>query len=375
MFIKHIRTFLPGLVLAVLLAGLSGCGSLLASSQAGASNAPDRVHIAIHALDPHVGKPVVTLTDVALVRHLYTTLVALSPLPQNSACTQELGPSYTLTFLRGGKTLTTASAQRYGCRRVSLAGEKQDRGATQAFWSQLDQAIFQATPVASPHQLAIQQTMQLDQPPQTAQIPSVETVQLLYHAILALPQASQNGGCFPASLPEYQLVFHAADQAIPSVLDETCHTISLEGNYQSRGGTFVMTDQFKQLFEQTLTTASFAPARPDRLILDVEPERGVARQSTIAGVGLRQQLYTKLFALPVGKAQPNCPPEEDKVAGKGKWYILTFTQWDLSVLVDVDAYEGSCRFLSLDAGQGMGAGQVLQGDGGFWDLVHQAANS
>jgi hypothetical protein len=52
-----------------------------------------------------------------------------------------------------------------------------------------------------------------------------------------------------------------------------------------------MTDQFKHLFEQTLSTASFVPARPDRLPLDLEPERGVARQSTIADAGLRLQLY------------------------------------------------------------------------------------
>ncbi|HEV2580305.1 MAG TPA: hypothetical protein VGT44_05585 [Ktedonobacteraceae bacterium] len=375
MVTKRIQTLLPCLALAALLAGLSSCGWQPASSQPGAKNEPDRVQIAIHALDLQAGKPVVTLTNVALVRQLYATLLALSPLPQNLACTADFGPSYTLTFLQGEKTLTTANAQRYGCRRVSLAGEQQDRGATQEFWAQLDQAIFQATPVARPQQLAIQRTLQLDQPPQTAQITSIETVQRLYNAILALPSFPSNGACSPASLPEYQLVFHTPDQAIPSVLDETCHTISLEGNYQSRSGTFVMTDQFTRLFEQTLATASFAPARPDRLTLDVEPARGVARQITIADAGLRQQLYAKLFALPVGKAQPDCPPVEDKVAGKGQWYVLTFTQWGLPVLVDVDAYEGSCLFLSLDAGQGMAGGQVLQWDAAFWNLVHQAANS
>lgn len=176
MFIKHIRAVLPSLALAALLAGLSGCGWQPASSQTGASNAPDRVRIAIHVLDSEAGNPVVTLTDVSLVRQLYTTVVALPPLPQNMACTDELGLSYTLTFLQGGKTLTTATAQRYGCRRVSLAGETQDRGANQAFWSQLDQAIYQATPVARPRQLALLHTLQLDQPPQTAQVTSVETV-------------------------------------------------------------------------------------------------------------------------------------------------------------------------------------------------------
>ena len=134
-----------------------------------------------------------------------------------------------------------------------------------------------------------------------------------------------------------------------------------------------MNGQFKQLFEQTMAAATFASARPDQLTLDLQPENGVARQSTIADAGLRQQLYTKIFALPVGRAQPNCPPRENKVAGK--WYMLSFTQWDLPVLVHVDAYEGSCMLVSLDVGQGTGMGQVLQGDGEFWDLVHQAANS
>jgi hypothetical protein len=136
-----------------------------------------------------------------------------------------------------------------------------------------------------------------------------------------------------------------------------------------------MNAQFKHLFEQTLAAASFVPARPDRLTLNLEPYRGITRLSTIADARLRQQLYTKIFALPAGKAQPNCPSGEDKLAGKGKFYVLSFTQWDLPVLVNVDAYEGSCRVLSLDADQGMGSGPVLQGDAAFWALVHQAAKA
>lgn len=374
MFIKQIRALLPALALAALLAGLSSCGWQAASSQAGASNTPDRAQIAIHTFEPDAGKPVLTLTDISLVRQLYTTLTALSPLPADAACTADLGPSYTLTFQQDGKTLTTATAQYYGCGRVSLSGEKQDRRASQNFWSQLNQAISQATPPARPTQLAILHTSRLDQPPQTAQITPVETVQRLYQAILALSSAPQNSNCIPESLHAYQLVFHAAKQAIPSVIDDKCNTISLEGNYKSRGGTFMMNSQFKQLFTQTLAAATFAPARPDQLTLEVQPARGAVQQSTITDAGLRQRLYAKIFALPTGKAQPNCPSGEDKVAGKGAWYVFSFTQWDLPVLVNVDAYEGSCTFVSLDAGQGMGAGQVLQGDGEFWSLVHQAAN-
>ena len=377
MFTRQIRTFLPSLALAVLLAGLSGCGQQPASFQAGVGNALDRVQIVASIPGLQGGKPAVTLTlmDVSLTQQLYSTIVALSPLPQNAACTADFGPSYTLTFLQGEKTLTTATAQRYGCGRVSLQGETQDRRASQGFWSQLDQAIYQATPVAKPERLAILHTLQLDQLPQTAQITSIETAQRLYDAILALPPAPQNGSCVPKVFYEYQLVFHSADQTVSSVLDKKCNTISLDGNYQSRGGTFMMNDQFKQLFQQILTTTTFAPAHPDQLTLNLQPSRGINRQITITDAGLRQQLFTKIFTLPAGKAQQDCPSGEDKVAGKGYWYTFSFTQWDLPVLVHADAYEGSCTFLSLDADGGMGMGQILQGDGAFWDLVHQAANA
>lgn len=140
MFTRYLRALLPGLALAVLLIGLSGCGSQAA--------APDRVQIASHLVDPQVTKPTVILTDASLVQQLYTTVVALPQLPQNTPCTDEFGPSYTLTFLLKGKTLTTVAAQRFGCGLVSLPGETQSRKATPTFWTQLDQAIGKARPVA-----------------------------------------------------------------------------------------------------------------------------------------------------------------------------------------------------------------------------------
>lgn len=375
---KRIPTLLPALLMAFLV-GLSGCG-MNARSQAadpGPGGSPDsvRINFGTPVLDVAQSKHVVTLNVITQVHHLYATIFALPPMPQNIACTADGGFPYTLTFQQGTKTLATVVAARNGCRPVSITGEPTDRQSTADFWSQLDQAIYQATPVARPEQLALLHTLRLDQPPQTAQITSVETVQRLYDAVLALSLAPRNGNCSPESLHEYQLVFHTADQAIPSVIDKTCNTISLEGNYQSRSGTFVMNDQFKQLFEQTLAVAHFAPARPDLLTLDFQPENGISRQGTIADAGLRQQLYTKIFTLPTGKAQPNCPSGEDKVNGKGKWYTFGFTQWGLPVLEPVDVYEGSCTLVSLDAGKGMGVGQILQGDGAFWDLVHRLENS
>ena len=66
MVTKHRQAFLLCLALAVLLAGLSGCGGPPASSQAGTRNVPDQVQIAIHVFDLQVGKTVVILTDVSL---------------------------------------------------------------------------------------------------------------------------------------------------------------------------------------------------------------------------------------------------------------------------------------------------------------------
>lgn len=374
---KPIPVFLPALLLTLLIV-LSGCGTNAGSQTAGPGGNPDSVRIDfdIPTLDTVQSKHVVTLKDAAQVQHLYTTIFALPAMPQHIACTSDGGVSYTLTFQQGTKTLATALAARFGCQPVSITGETTDRQSNTDFWSQVDQAIYRAEPVATPEQLAILHTLQLDQAPLVAQITSVETVQRLYNAVLALPLAPQNDSCSTESLHEYQLVFHTAEQAISSALDKTCNTITLVGNYQSRSGTFVMSDQFKQLFTQTLAATSFVPAHPDRLTLEIQPANGTSQQSTVADTGLRQQLYTKIFALPAGQAQPNCPSSEDKTAGKGTWYKLNFMQWDLPVLGPVDAYEGTCTLISLDAGgQGTGMGLVLQGDQAFWDLVHRLGNS
>jgi hypothetical protein len=90
MFTKQLRTYFPCLALMALLVGLSGCGWRSASAQARASNAPGRVRIALHVLDSQAGTPVVTLTDVALVRRLYTTVIALPP--RGVACLSLLIP-------------------------------------------------------------------------------------------------------------------------------------------------------------------------------------------------------------------------------------------------------------------------------------------
>src|SRR6266567_171803 len=150
-----------------------------------------------------------------------------TPAPGNTPRgTPERGPHYTLTFRQGTTTLVTVIAMRDGCRPVSIAGEGYDRQATAAFWTQLDQAIYAATPPANVQWFAIQRLLQAGQPPQTARITAASTTQRLYHAILALPLAGQ-GNIYADTSPAYQLVFHAAGQVIPSVISQKLGLVSL----------------------------------------------------------------------------------------------------------------------------------------------------
>lgn len=367
MSIKKALSFLPSLLLMGLLVGLYGCGPYSASQPA-PSGKPDKVQILIDAPQPEPAqeKPVVTLTDSALAQRLYATIYALPQMPAQRACTDELGPHYTLTFSQSGKTLVTVLAMRDGCRPVSIAGESPDRQGTQAFWSQLDTAIYVASPPANPDALAIEHALPSNQTPQTAQITSAETAQRLYNAIIALKWLPQGSACTDTGIPEYQLVFQAANQTIPAIMHNTCNSIDLEGAFHTRGGWYAMTDQFKQLFQQTIAGATFAPASPDQLMLSVQGA-STSSQAKVEDRQLMQHLYQKVFTLQPTQPQQNCPSGADKVAGIGKWYNLSFSQWSLPIL-QIGAYEGSCTSITFSLTQ-----QALQGDQEFWDLVHQAA--
>jgi hypothetical protein len=379
---KQTRRLVLGLALAAVFTIGSGCaGEQPSTSPVGAGrNAPDRVQIMIHLLQPPGGNnPVVTLTDVSRVQQLYSSVVGLPPLSDNAVCPTNRSLSYTLTFLREGDVLTTVSADSSGCGTVSIAGDKPDRQANQAFWSQLEHDITLAASAARPpDQLAILHRSQLDQPPQTALLTSTITVLRLYQAIRQLPSGPQYGSCAAESLPEYLLVFYSPEQTIPAVLNQTCQTIFLErGNFPSPIVTDVMTAPFEQLFEQTLAEASFAPARPDQLTVQMQMGSGAPRQITVTDASLRQQIYMTTFTLPTVTTPPNCPPYNENhntVAANGTWYTFEFRQWDLLTVALVDAYEGSCRLVFLDFGWGgISNGQILQADSAFWDLVHQAA--
>ena len=366
---KRSLSFLPSLLLLGCVIGLNSCAPGSASTPGSGNTSggkPTSMRIKTdEPLPPNAQpKPVVTLTDSVLAQQLYTTIYALPALPENQACTADLGPHYTLTFFQNAQTLVTVLAMRDGCHPVSIGGETGDRQGTPEFWNQLDQAIYHATPVAMPQQVAIAHMPDPAQPPQTALITSSEAAQRLYNAILALPLSASK--CADLSVPVYQLAFQTTDQTISAAISNTCNTVSLDGANQTRGGMYTMNDQFKQVFAAIVTGASFAPASPDQLTLAIQ-NAGTASQGKIDNVELRLRLYQKVFTLAPMQPQPDCPSSADKAAGKGTWYTFSFSQWGLPIL-QISAYEGSCTYVERSS-----TGQVLQGDQEFWDLVHQAA--
>jgi hypothetical protein len=312
----------------------------------------------------------VTLTDAAMVRQLYATIYALPDMPAQRVCTDERGPHYTLAFREGQTPIVTVQAHRDGCRPVIISGQTPERKGTSAFWTQLDQAIYMATPPATPERLAIEYTPQPGKAPESALITSAAIAQRLYNAILALPLVTPGQECQSILTPKYQFAFFAKDQTIPAMIHDSCHSISLEGAYQSRGGEYAMNAQFTQVLQATLAEAIFAPARPDHLSLNIETYGTTSREENISDARLMAALYDHVFTLGTESPQPGCPPDADKIARKGAYLTFSFTQWSLPLLW-VQIYEGSCAYAQISPT----SRTWLQTDQRFWDLVHSAAGA
>jgi hypothetical protein len=348
--------------LLVLLLTLSACGASTAPGSTAHSEppSPDSVRIAIDAgVDTRPGTPpVVTLSDVALVRQLYKSISELPVQPANGSCAQMLRPHYTLTFRQGTAPLLTVQAEPFDC--VIIVGETSVRQATKAFWLQLDQLIGTAKTPLRPDRLAIAVTPPAGQTlaaPQSAQITSADTAQQLYDAILALPPAPLRARCPSVGTPTYQFVFVAGEQMVPACVYDTDQTVEIDGGYQWRGGTYTITDQFRRLLQSILAGAAFAPARPDQFALTKTD--GTSSPAPLNDTPQLLALYERLFTLPVTASQPACLPDK----GAGVWTRFTFTQWNL-LLVRIDTYEGSCRSV-----QESDTGQLLLADQAFWALV------
>jgi hypothetical protein len=359
----------PKLLLLIgLLTGLSGCG--WATGTAGPASVPagkpGKVQIEIDQVNDEKTKPVVTTTNVGTVQKLYTMIYTLPQVPENQACTDELGPHYTLTFYQDAKKLVTIKAERDGCRPISIEGEKVQRSTSTEFWALLDQAITEGAPPVHPQGLLIMRTDQLDQPVQSAQNDSAAVAQQFYDAILALPRISDAIDCVPETPPLYQFGFRIDNETIRAALNKSCQTITISGNDHVAGGTFKTDEQFMQLLNKTVEAAVFEPARPDKLVLSLISKE-TSMQSHVAGAELVQNLYKQFFSLPSAPSSGNCPSDTEKAAGTGKFYTLNFSQWDLPILT-VEVYEGTCTHIAMAT-----ADNIRLGDQAFWDLLHDAA--
>lgn len=76
------------------------------------------------------------------------------------------------------------------------------------------------------------------------------------------------------------------------------------------------------------------------------------------------------ITFPTAQPPPDSCLGNDKVAGKERWYFLTFMQWNLT-FVHISAYKASCIFVTRDFDTGQS--QYLQAGQQFWVLLHQAA--
>jgi hypothetical protein len=366
---------LPGLILAGLIVLISGCGTN--SAAVGGPNPPatkpEKVDIEIDMHGPHgTKKPVVTVTNAATVKQLFDTISGLPLMPKDIACTMELGPEYNLTFYADGKTLPVVNAQRYGCRQVTIHGEKQERTASAPeFWNELDLAILKGTPAARVQQLAVLHTLQNNKPGQSELITSAETAQKLYDAILKLPlvPANQNTCSTSYAFMEYQMAFLAAHQTITAIPDLHCHQIQLgtPTDFKSRNGLFQMDSQFEHLLRATFDQGTFATVHPDQLTIAVQDYKGTSSQTLVTDTALMQKLFEKVWTLPSAKQSENCPSENDKIAQKGQFYQLKFSQWNLPIL-DASAFKGDCTSTWSTSTM-----YFFQGDTTFWDLVQKAA--
>ncbi len=350
---------------------LSNCGSSTGISGSQPSSKPDHVQIEIDLFHQSTRQnPVVNLTIANMVQQLFATIYALPQMPENIPCTLEMGIHYTLTFYQGHKKLVTVVAENDGCRCISLSGEPQVRTAMNnpSFWKQLDHAIYEASPTATIAWSSLRPLSSTPHHPQTARITSADTAQHLYNAILALPTVMENNSYLGPG--DYQLVFHTSDQPVVAVIDMKQKLVDLHGEYHSRGGVSRMNEQFEQLWTKVLAGIVFSPARPDTLLLSLSTNKD-SRALTVRDTKLVQEFYTRIFTFSTTQPPPDSCLGNDKVAGKQKWYELTFLQWNLTLL-HVSAYEASCVFVERDFDSGQR--QYLQADQQFWTLLHQAVN-
>ena len=374
---KNQRSLFLCLLLFSLILLLSSCGNMAgsqAASQTPTTSGPDQVQIEITGFGPANDKPSLILTDKARVQKLYALINALPTMPEHQACTADAGPAYQLIFQQENQRFAPMNAQRFGCNPITIGSEKGSRQTSPEFWQLLDQAIYYATPQAQVQSIAIQQTQLTNLTVQTARLTSAATAQKFYEAILALPQLKLEDEVCSYSAIQH-LVLQTAKQAIQACLSTKQNRITIEGAQKVRGGTYAINQQFHQTWQSILASVTFAPAKPDHLLIGLD-NRNKSSDIPVQDALLRDALYNKTLTLPAAVVPKNCPSGEDKIAHKQVFYQLHFTQWDLPVRT-IGVYEGSCKEVeNQTAGQytdEAGTGHFYTADAAFWTMLHKAS--
>jgi hypothetical protein len=101
---------------------------------------PNKVQIQVFGVDQKAATKTVTIGQVEQVKNFYQTVNAMPPYPENAVCTMEMGPHYILTFSQDNKETMTVTAERYGCKKLTLNKDSLRQG-TQQFWQELDQLM------------------------------------------------------------------------------------------------------------------------------------------------------------------------------------------------------------------------------------------
>ena len=130
----------------LILVALAACGgsTMPNTGNTGSQQKPDKVTIQVFDIDQKAASKTVTLTQADQVQQFYQTVNATPAYPKDPICTMELGPHYIMTFTQGGKTISPATAERYGCKKITLDKNNLHQG-NQQFWQALDQVIAKAS--------------------------------------------------------------------------------------------------------------------------------------------------------------------------------------------------------------------------------------
>lgn len=136
------RSLIVACVVTVALA-LASCGQQSVGS--GAVGSVTSVRIArVNTLPAnHIPPFQATSYDAAAARSLAHTVETLPAFPSGPiSCPNDIGESYTLTFLSGSSVVMTATVNATGCQGLNITGESQARWtATGPFWPQLAQTF------------------------------------------------------------------------------------------------------------------------------------------------------------------------------------------------------------------------------------------